>query len=140
MKFSQKYWELAILKNSVFLSRPICFFFQIFFCFIPMKTSQSLMVSRDGSKFWSSFQNQFFCWKVTVHMDWQCPRAFTIYKTRCWPALYLVLQKGPKPSSKYSHILKTRLATTQHLWRPLSNIIVMCSNVKIYRIVWFNWT
>ena len=46
--FENKYWELAVLKISVFLSRP----FWNFFCFIPMKTSQSLLVSKDGSKFW----------------------------------------------------------------------------------------
>ena len=47
----KKFWELAILKNVVFLSRPFwIFFFKIFFCFIPMKTCQSLLVSKDGSK------------------------------------------------------------------------------------------
>ena len=29
-----------------------CFDFDFFFCFIPMKTCQSLLVSKDGSKFW----------------------------------------------------------------------------------------
>ena len=49
------YGELAELKNSLFLSRPFWIFFWIFFvffCFIPMKISQSVMSSKDGSKFW----------------------------------------------------------------------------------------
>ena len=40
------------------------FFFWVghfeFFCFIPMKTSKSLLVSKDGSKFWSSPTWQHF--------------------------------------------------------------------------------
>ena len=54
--FTKKFWELAILKNALFLSRP----FWIFFCFFPMKISQSLLVSKDGSKFWSSQMWQHF--------------------------------------------------------------------------------
>ena len=41
-----------------------CTFFEsailIFFCFFPMKISQSLLVSKDGSKFWSSQEWQHF--------------------------------------------------------------------------------
>ena len=57
---------MAILKNALFLSRPFWNFFlkflyqKKFFCFIPMKTSQSLLVSKDGSKFWSSQTWQYF--------------------------------------------------------------------------------
>jgi hypothetical protein len=43
----KKVWELAILKNSVFLSRPF-----FFFCFIPMKICQSFLGIKNGSKFW----------------------------------------------------------------------------------------
>ena len=55
LNFHKKYQELAILKNDLFFSRPFWIFFSrknFFFCFIPMKTSQSLLVSKDGSKFW----------------------------------------------------------------------------------------
>ena len=52
--FAKKFWELAILKNELFLSRP----FWIFFskkkkkkCFIPMKISPNLYGRMDGSKF-----------------------------------------------------------------------------------------
>ena len=45
--FAKQFWELAILKISVFLSRP----FQ-FFCFIPMKISPNLYGRMDGLKFW----------------------------------------------------------------------------------------
>ena len=37
-------------------------------CFIPMKTSQSLLVSKDGSKFWSSQRWQHFLTQ-TKHFD-----------------------------------------------------------------------
>ena len=56
MKFSQNdienWW---FWKISFFLSRPFWhIFFNFFFWFIPMKTSPSLLISKDGSKFWSS--------------------------------------------------------------------------------------
>ena len=46
---------MAILKISAFLSLPYWFF-----CFIPMKRSQSLLVSKGWSKFWSSQTWQHF--------------------------------------------------------------------------------
>ena len=46
--FAKIFWELAILKNELFLSRP----FWIFFCFIPMKISPNLYGRMDGLKFW----------------------------------------------------------------------------------------
>ena len=57
-KKSKSKWptqKKVIFQNELFLSRPFfIFFFQknIFFCLILMKTSQSLLVSKDGSKFW----------------------------------------------------------------------------------------
>ena len=42
-----------------------------FFCFISMKTSQSLLVSKDGSKFWSSQMWQHFLTQ-TKHFDREC--------------------------------------------------------------------
>ena len=53
--FAKKFWELAILKNELFLSRPFWIFFskkKFFFCFIPMKISPNLYGRMDGSKFW----------------------------------------------------------------------------------------
>ena len=53
--FAKKFWELAILKNELFLSRPFWIFFSkffFFFCFIPMKISPNLYGRMDGSKFW----------------------------------------------------------------------------------------
>ena len=38
-------------KRCFFESAILNFFFWIFFCFFPMITSQSLLVSKDGSKF-----------------------------------------------------------------------------------------
>ena len=51
--FAKNFWELAILKNELFLSRQ--FFSKkifFFFCFIPMKISPNLYGRMDGSKFW----------------------------------------------------------------------------------------
>ena len=53
--FAKKFWELAILKNELFLSRPFWIFFSkknFFFCFIPMKISPNLYGRMDGSKYW----------------------------------------------------------------------------------------
>ena len=52
--FAKKYWELMVLKNSLFLSQPFWnFFFQKnLFLLHPMKSSQSFLGSKDGSKFW----------------------------------------------------------------------------------------
>ena len=73
--FAKIFWELAILKNVVFLSRPFWILFfkkkKIFFCFFLIKTSQSLLVSKDGSKFWSSQMWQHFLTQ-TKHFDREC--------------------------------------------------------------------
>ena len=76
--FAKNFWELAILKNAVFLSRP-------FFCFISMKTSQSFLGSKDGSKFW------FWHWFPAVFYPGQtlCTQVYIKIKTCwfniCWP-------------------------------------------------------
>ena len=44
--FGKKYWELLVLKNSVFLSHFGFFFKNIFVCFIPMTISQNLLIYR----------------------------------------------------------------------------------------------
>ena len=64
------------------------FFFskkKIFFCFIPMKTCQSLLVSKDGSKFWSS-QTWPHYLTQTKHFDRECIRTFliTVNKEFVW--------------------------------------------------------
>ena len=54
------------------------FFSKIFFCFFPMKISQSLLVSKDGSKFWSSQTWQHFLTHAK-HFEGECmwPRKIT---------------------------------------------------------------
>ena len=50
-------------KCTFFESAILNFFFRkknFFFCFFPMKISQILLVSKDGSKFWSSQTWQHF--------------------------------------------------------------------------------
>ena len=74
--FAKFFWELAILKNIVFLSRPFWILFfkkKIFFCFFPIKTCQSLLVSKDRSKFWSSQMRQHFLTQ-TKHFDRECTK------------------------------------------------------------------
>ena len=71
--FAKKFWELAILKNELFLSRP----FWIFFCFIPMKISPNLYGRMDGSKFWCFPwfpENSLLCviLRYTVYFPYQC--------------------------------------------------------------------
>ena len=58
--------KVSFLKSAILI-----FFFQIFFCFIPMKTSQSLLISKDGSKFWSSQTWQHFLTQ-TKHFEGEC--------------------------------------------------------------------
>ena len=58
------FFESAIL---IFFSRK--FFF--FFCFFLMKISQSLLVSKDGSKFWSSQKWQHFLTHAK-HFEGEC--------------------------------------------------------------------
>ena len=56
MKFLQKILRIGDFEKRCFLESAILIFFLNFhfFCFFPMKTSQSLLVIKDGSKFWSS--------------------------------------------------------------------------------------
>ena len=47
--FHEKYWEVAVLKNSVFLSRPFWnFLFQIFFSSSPWKSVKVSWLARMG--------------------------------------------------------------------------------------------
>ena len=53
--FAKNYWELAFLKNILFLNRPFWFFFfnsffSFFFCFNPMKISPNLHGRMDELK------------------------------------------------------------------------------------------
>ena len=51
----KKFWELAILKNALFLSRPFWIFFskkKKKICLLLTKTHQSLLVRKEFSKFW----------------------------------------------------------------------------------------
>ena len=66
---TKKIWELAILKNSVFLSRPFwILFFKLFFL---LQTSQHLFVSNDGSKILSSQNWQHFLTHAK-HFEGEC--------------------------------------------------------------------
>ena len=75
MKFSQKNFEnWRFWKMHFFWVGHFDFFFskkKIFFGFFPMKISQSLLVSKDGSKFWSSQMWQHFL-THTKHSRGEC--------------------------------------------------------------------
>ena len=77
---------MAILKNVVFLSRPFWISFfekKNFFCFFLMKISQRLLVSKDGSKFWSSQTWQHFLTE-TKHFDGEYIYPFLYLCIRDW--------------------------------------------------------
>ena len=88
--FAKKFWELAILKNELFLSRPFWIFFskkKFFFCFVLMKISPNLYGRMDGSKFWCFPwfpENSSLCvilrYTVYVLNHWSC----SDYCTSCW--------------------------------------------------------
>ena len=60
------------LHQSILLTQgPIHEIFEVLFCFIPMKTSQSSLVSKDGSKFWTSQMWQHYLTQ-TKHFDREC--------------------------------------------------------------------
>ena len=60
-------------KSCFFKSAILICFFQkkIFFCFFPIKTSQSLLVSKNGSKFWSNQTWRLFSTQ-TKHFEGEC--------------------------------------------------------------------
>ena len=58
--------------------------FEFFFCFFPMKISQSLLVSKDGSKFWSSQTWQHFL-THTKHSWGECTcRQHAVKNQECY--------------------------------------------------------
>ena len=67
---TKKYWQLAVLKISVLLSRLIWLFFHKIF-FSASFPSQSLLVSKNGSKFWSNQTWQLFSTQ-TKHFEGEC--------------------------------------------------------------------
>ena len=75
MKFSWKNIEnWRSWKMTFFWVGHFEFFFskkKFFFCLILIKTCQSLLVSKDGSKFWSSQMWQHFLTQ-TKHFDREC--------------------------------------------------------------------
>ena len=69
-------------KFFFFESAILIFFFKFFFRFIPLKTSQSLLVSKDGSKFWSSQMWQHFLTHAK-HFEGECiPKQFFSLKKK----------------------------------------------------------
>ena len=68
-------------ENLGFFESAILIFFSkknIFFCFFPMKISQSLLVSKDGSKFWSSQMWRHFLTHAK-HFEGECMYQMGIY-------------------------------------------------------------
>ena len=89
------FWELAILKNSVFSSWPYWIFFQRkrwFFCYFPVKISPNLYGRMNGLKFWCFLwfpENSLLCVKLryTVYMcdnvSWTF-QIWSIWQYRLW--------------------------------------------------------
>ena len=84
MKFWQKNFEnWRFWKSQFFWVRHFEFFFfkKYCFCFIPMKIVKSLLVSKDGSKFWSSQTCQTSWWRVYLvlaYSDYSIIRIFNV--------------------------------------------------------------
>ena len=66
---TNKYW--LVLMEIKQKNRKIIKWAKKNVCFIPMKTSQSLLVCKDGSKFWSSQPWQHFLTQ-TKHFEGEC--------------------------------------------------------------------
>ena len=84
------------------------FFFKkkIFFCFFPMKISQSLLVSKDGSKIWSSQMWQHFLTHAK-HFEGECitQSQQTILIRTCLP--FFLYRPGLKHNTKeFFHVPK----------------------------------
>ena len=74
--FAKKFWELAILKNELFLSQPFWIFFLkkiIFFCLIPWKKVKVSWIAGMGRNFddYPGFQ-LFRSWANTYAQDCTC--------------------------------------------------------------------
>ena len=80
-KFREKILRIGDFEKRCFFESAILnFIFQkkiFFFCFFPIKTSQSLLVSKDGSKFWSSQMWQHFLTQ-TKHFDRECMNCYLL--------------------------------------------------------------
>ena len=106
----KKYWELAELENELFFSRPFWIF-----CFIPIKTCQSLLFSKDFSKFWwlpgfpapnSTWLN--ICNTVYIHTflyrQGETDKHITNECYELWHVTFL-LPKGSAYTSKFSTMI-----------------------------------
>ena len=104
---SMKFWRKLLSfwrcwKTQFFWVGHFEFFFskkKFFFCFIPMKKSQSLLVSKDGSKFWSLWWftakneggNHKWAWVYMMHKRGPPARICLISKAKTTPCATLAL-------------------------------------------------
>ena len=123
----KKYWELAILKNSLFLSQLfwIFFFGLFFFFFASFLWKQVYFLAR--SKIWSSQMWQHLL-TPTKHFDWECNSVIweehqcSASFSYCWVyyrvyGSYLTLNLL---TSRY-FVCSSRFDTCAHLHHLLSN-------------------
>ena len=80
-------------RNSIFLSRPFRNE-KVFFCFIPIKISQSVMSSKDGSKF--SMTTLVYSKKVSVCNNLCRCRYFKSNNQNLFPFMLLPPEEAPK--------------------------------------------
>ena len=88
--FTKKYWELEILKNVVFLSRPFWIFIfkkKHFFAFFPWKQVKFYWLARTGQNFDQAKRDNSF-WPrpnilppsvctITLNPDWQIKKNYS---------------------------------------------------------------
>ena len=106
VNFHKKYWELAILKNDLFLSRPFWFFFfkndNIFFASSPWKLVTNYVLEWMGVNFYDYDDLQP---KITPpkHFSRQCnePKWFLFLKThRLESQVHIkLIKRCPTPNS-----------------------------------------
>ena len=92
--FGEKKLRLVAFENLSYFESTILIFGFVLFRFIPMKISQSLLVSRDGSKFWSIHESSRWRHFLTCakHFDGECTLQNCLYSwlfsTNPLPCLY----------------------------------------------------
>ena len=133
--FREKFLRIGDFEKRCFFESAILIFFLnffwIFFSFFPMKTSQSLLVSKDGSKFWSRHKWQHFLTQ-TKHFEGECMLKSYDFKRRGQAS-----KNNPMGARAYQFSYQYT-GIHQNYWFKAKNteinkILQLCPN---FRILW----
>ena len=121
MKFSIIFFENWRFWKMLFFW--VCHFECVFLLF-PMKTSQRLLVSKDGSKFWTSQTWRHFLTQ-TKHFEGECNRPRPFYFTvQNW--FFILFRKSWHKISVLSSVCCTR----DNFWGNMTN--------QVFRSNWYS--